>query len=201
MTSWKIDTVHSTISFLVRHMLVSRVHGTFNRWEGRFVFDEADPAAGFATARIEADSVDTNDATRDAHLRSSDFLDVGRFPTIGFRSTRVSALEPSEPGPDPGPDSGRQRKLQLAGALTIRGVTREVLLDVELGGRMRDPEGIVRIGFSARTTIQRRAFGIVFNQMLDAGGLALGDKLDITIEIEAVQEAEQEAQPRRHVAG
>ena len=178
MTSWKIDTVHSTISFLVRHMLVSRVHGTFKRWEGSFVFDEADPTAAFATARIDAASVETNDATRDAHLRSSDFLDVERFPSIGFRSTRVSAFTVTEPG--------HERKLQLAGALTIRGVTREVLLDVEYGGRMRGPDGVVRIGFSARTVVQRRAFGIVFNQMLDAGGLALGDKLDVAIEIEAV---------------
>ena len=192
MTSWKIDTVHSTISFLVRHMLVSRVRGTFNRWEGGFDFDEADPTVGFATARIAADSVDTNDATRDAHLRSSDFLDVARFPVIGFRSTRVSALGAAEPG--------KERTLQLAGALTIRGVTREVLLDVEFGGRMRDPDGVVRVGFSARTTINRRAFGIVFNQMLDAGGLALGDKLEIAIEIEAVREAELPAQ-LGHVGG
>ena len=197
MTSWKIDTVHSTISFLVRHMLVSRVHGTFNRWEGSFVFDETDPAAGFATARIAADSVYTNDATRDAHLRSSDFLDVERFPCISFRSTRVSMLDVGGSGLN----ADKERKLQVAGALTIRGVTREVLLDVELGGRMRGPDGVVRIGFSARTTIHRRAFGIVFNQMLDAGGLALGDKLEIAIEIEAVREAELQAQPQRQVAG
>jgi polyisoprenoid-binding protein YceI len=182
MTSWKIDTVHSTISFLVRHMLVSRVHGVFTRWQGGFVFDEADPAAASATARIDAGSIHTNDATRDAHLRSSDFLDVERFPSIGFRSTRASAFAAAE--------AGKERRLHLAGALTIRGVTREVLLDVEYGGRMRDPDGIVRIGFSARTTVHRRAFGIVFNQMLDAGGLALGDKLDVAIEIEAVPESE-----------
>ena len=192
MTSWKIDTVHSTISFLVRHMLVSRVHGTFKRWEGSFVFDEADPTAAFATARIDAASVETNDATRDAHLRSSDFLDVARFPSISFRSTRVIAVDAGE--------RGHARKLQLAGALTIRGVTRDLLLDVELGGRMRDPDGVVRIGFAARTTINRRAFGIVFNQMLDAGGLALGDKLEIGIEIEAVREAELPAQ-LGHVGG
>jgi polyisoprenoid-binding protein YceI len=172
MTTWNIDTVHSTIGFVVRHMLVSRIRGRFDRWSGLLRFDEPrDPAASVAV-EIDAASVDTNDAQRDAHLRSADFLDVQRFPRISFHSTRVEAA----------PAGG----LILAGDLTIRDVTREVLLEVEYGGRMRDPDGNERAGFTAHTTINRRAFGVTFNQVLDSGGLALGDKLEIIIELEAI---------------
>ena len=173
MTSWKIDTTHATIHFVVRHMLVGRVRGRFNRWRGELDFDDASPLQGTASAQVDTDSVDTNDRQRDAHLRSADFLDAARFPAISFRSTRVGA-------------SAGDHRFVLAGELTIRGVTREVALDVEYGGRMSDPDGNQRIGFTAHTTINRRAFGVTFNQVLDAGGLALGDKVEIEIEVEAV---------------
>jgi polyisoprenoid-binding protein YceI len=172
MRTWKIDTTHSTIHFVVRHMLVSKVRGRFNRWRGELQFDEAIPLSGSVTAHIDADSVHTNDRQRDAHLRSADFLDVARFPVLAFRSTRV--------------DSAGDKRFLLVGELTIRGVSREVALDVEYGGLMCDPDGNQRIGFTARTTINRRAFGVTFNQVLDSGGLALGDKLEIEVEIEAI---------------
>ena len=172
MTSWKIDTTHATIHFVVRHMLVGRVRGRFNRWRGELCFDDASPLQGTASAHVDADSVDTNDRQRDAHLRSADFLDVARFPAIAFRSTRVGAAG--------------DHRFVLAGELTLRGVTREVALDVEYHGRMCDPDGHERLGFTAHTTINRRAFGVTFNQVLDAGGLALGDKVEIEIEVEAV---------------
>jgi len=172
MTTWQIDPVHSSVSFTVRHMLVSKVRGTFGRVSGRLDFDEAAPERGAIVACIEAASVDTHEPARDAHLRSGDFLDAETHPHITFRSTAV------HPGPD-----GR---LQVSGQLTLRGVTRPVLLEVEFGGRMRDPAGSERVGFSARTTVQRKAFGITFNQLLDSGGLALGDKLEVQLEIEAV---------------
>ena len=174
MRTWRIDTTHSTIGFAVRHMLVSKVRGRFNRWRGELRFDEAAPLSSAVHVQIEADSIDTNDRQRDAHLRSADFLDVARFPAISFRSTRV--------------DSAGDKRFLLVGELTIRGVTREVALDVEYGGRMTAPDGIQRVGFTARTTINRRAFGVTFNEVLDSGGLALGDKLEIEVEIEAISD-------------
>jgi polyisoprenoid-binding protein YceI len=174
LQTWKIDTTHSTVGFVVRFMLVSKVRGRFNRWRGELQFDEAVPLSGAVTAHIEAASIDTNDRQRDAHLRSADFLDAARSPELSFRSSRV------EPAGD--------KRFLLVGHLTIRGVTREVSLDVEYGGRMSDPMGNQRIGFMARTTINRRTFGITFNQVLDSGGLALGNTLEVDIEIQAVSE-------------
>jgi polyisoprenoid-binding protein YceI len=176
MKTWQIDTTHSSINFLVRHMLVSKVRGAFLRWSGAIDFSEAVPRAGSVTVSVDAASIDTGVAERDAHLRSIDFLDARQHPFIVFEST---AVEPS----------GLQQ-LRVLGTLTIRGITREVALDVEYGGRMRDTDGVERVGFSARTTISRRAFGITFNQVLDTGGLALGDKLEILLEVEAVETQE-----------
>jgi polyisoprenoid-binding protein YceI len=176
---WSIDTLHSTVSFVLRHMLVSKVRGRFNRWRGQLEFDAASPMMASVTAQIEASSIDTNDPQRDAHIRSADFLDVERFPLISFHSTRV--------------ESTAEGALRLVGELTLRGVTRPVVLEVEYGGRMRHPDGNDRIGFTARTTINRRAFGVTFNQVLDSGGLALGEKLAIEIEIEAISERETRA--------
>jgi polyisoprenoid-binding protein YceI len=174
MSTWKIDPIHSTISFVVRHMLVSKVRARFNRWGGELCFDDASRLSASVRADIEAGSIDTNHPQRDSHLRSADFLDVARFPVISFASTRI--------------DTAADGRLLLAGNLTIRGVTREVVLDVEYGGRMRDPDGHERVGFTARTTINRRAFGVTFNQVLDSGGLALGDKLDVVIDVEAISD-------------
>jgi polyisoprenoid-binding protein YceI len=171
---WKFDMAHSSVGFAVRHMLVSRVRGRFNRWAGELVFDEAVPSATSLAVQIDAASIDTHEPQRDDHLRSRDFFDVERFPQLSFRSTKVERLD--------------ERRFQLQGELTLRGVTREVMLDVEYGGRMRDPSGIERVGFSAQTTISRRAFGITFNQILDTGGLALGDKVEVVIEVEAIDE-------------
>ena len=155
-------------------MLVSKIRGRFNRWSGRLRFDEPNQPTASVSVQIDASSIDTNDQQRDAHLRSVDFLDTERFPWISFRSTRV--------------ESSGAAGLLLVGDLTIHGVRREVLLDVEYGGRMRDPDGNERAGFTAHTTINRRAFGVTFNQVLDSGGLALGDKVEIIIEIEAISD-------------
>ena len=171
ITTWDIDTLHSTIGFVVRHMLVSNVRGRFNRWTGRLQFDSANLRAGSVTAQIDVSSIDTNASQRDAHLRSSDFLDARRFAAISFRSTQLESIA--------------ETSFELTGELTIRGVTRQTTVDVEYGGRMRDPDGKDRIGFSARATINRRAFGVTFNKVLDAGGLALGDNVAIEVEIAA----------------
>ena len=175
LKQWKIDATHSSITFLVRHMLVSRIHGSFARWSGEVRFSEAIPAASSVTARIEAASIDTREPKRDEHLRSADFLDAAEFPFIDFRSTSVESLG--------------GRNLLVTGDFTLRGVTREIQLEVEYNGRMRDPSGVERIGFQARGTISRKAYGITFNQVLDSGGLALGDKLELRFDISAVEVA------------
>ncbi len=172
---WKIDPAHSNITFLVRHMLVSTVRGRFTRWSGALLFAEAIPGAASVDIAIDASSIDTGVPERDAHLRSLDFLETARHPLITFRSTMVE------------PVSARQ--MTVSGDLTIRGVTREVRLDVEYGGRMRDPFGRERVGFSARTAISRKAFGISFDEVLAGGGFVVGDKLEILIEVEAVEAA------------
>ena len=176
MKTWNIDTTHSSVTFLVRHMLVGRVRGAFNRWSGALAFSEAVPRAGSVTVRIDATSIDTGVAERDAHLRSIDFLDAREHPFITFASTEVEALSPLQ--------------LRVTGDLTIRGITREVVLDVEYGGRVRGGDSVERVGFAARTTISRKAFGITFNQVLPTGGLALGDKLEILLDVEAVEKTE-----------
>jgi polyisoprenoid-binding protein YceI len=176
---WQFDLAHSGISFWVRHLLVSKVRGSFTRWSGTLVFDEARPEAAQLSVEIDAASVDTHEAKRDEHLRSPDFLDVAAYPKLTYHSTRV------EPAGD--------RRYQVHGTLTLHGVSRPVTLDVEYAGDIKDPWGHQRAGFSARATIDRKEFGINFNQVLDAGGLALGDKVEIAIEVEAVAAAAQAA--------
>ena len=177
--TWDIDTVHSSIGFSVRHLVISKVQGRFARWTGQLTLDDAHPEHSQVAVRIEAASIDTHEPQRDAHLRSADFLDAGAHPELTFTSTRVER-------------SGDQR-YQVAGDLTIAGVTRLVLLDVEGLGRTRDPWGGERVGFSARTTIDRRDFGLTWNQALETGGVVVGEKVEIGLEIEAVRRAEQVA--------
>jgi polyisoprenoid-binding protein YceI len=171
--NWNFDNVHSSIEFTVRHLLVSKVRGRFTRWSGAFQYDEKNPTVSSVDVQIDVASVDTHEPQRDAHLRSGDFFEVEKHPQITFKSTGVEAKSAGA--------------LALRGDLTIRGVTRPVVLDVELGGHVKDPWGNDRVGFSATTSIDRKDFGITFNQALDVGGLALGEKVDIAIEIEATR--------------
>ena len=184
---WKIDPTHSSLSMVVRHMLVSRVRGQFQRWGGVLELDGAS-RGGLTSVSvcIDAASIDTQVPMRDAHLRSRDFLDAARHPTIGFRSTSVVPVGPSRTSLS-GHDSPA-RAFQVTGELTLRGVTRAVVLDATYEGRVRDLDGVERIGFSALATISRKAFGITFNHVLDTGGLAIGDKLELCIDLAAVQE-------------
>jgi polyisoprenoid-binding protein YceI len=174
LKQWKIDSAHSSIGFSVRHMVVSTVRGRFTRWSGSFVFAEAVPGASSVEVAIDASSIDTQVPERDAHLRSIDFLEAARHPLITFRSTMVEPVG--------------ARQMTVTGELTIRGITREVTLEVEYGGRVRDPLGRERVGFSAHTAVSRKDFGITFQQALANGSLVVGDKLDITMEIEAVEQ-------------
>jgi len=173
--TWKIDEAHSSIGFSVRHMVVAKVHGQFRRWSGELVLDEEDLGASSIKVSIEADSIDTGNPNRDTDLRSANFFDVEKFPALTFHSRRV--------------ERGAGDRYRVIGDLTIRNVTQEVTLDTELGGYVTDPWGNRRSGFAARTSILRSEFGMVWNQLLEAGGVALADRVEIALEIEAVAQA------------
>jgi polyisoprenoid-binding protein YceI len=173
--TWQLDTTHSSITFSIRHLVISKVRGRFGKWTGS-VRSENDLAGSYVEAQIDAASIDTNDPQRDTHLRSADFFDVERFPEITFAADRIEPLG--------------QDRYRVTGELNMHGVTRQVTLHVEETGRVKDPWGNDRIGFSATTTIDRKDFGLTFNQVLDAGGMALGDKVEIAIEIEAFKAAQ-----------
>ena len=173
--NWNIDTAHSGIHFSVRHMVVSKVRGRFSKFAGTVRIDDADLARSSVEATIEAASIDTGVAERDDHLRSSDFFDVGKFPELKLKSTRIEKM-----------GEGRYR---LTGELTIRDVTREVAVDVDYGGRASDPWGNERAGFTAKAAIDRKDFGLKWNQVLEAGGVLVGDRVDIELDVEAVRSA------------
>ncbi|MES2639265.1 MAG: YceI family protein [Myxococcota bacterium] len=173
--SWNFDTVHSSITFSIRHLVISKVHGRFTKWSGGFALDAEGNAPGTITAAIEVASIDTNEAQRDAHLRSPDFFDTEKFPTMSFASTSIRRIDDSA--------------LEITGQLTIRDVSREVTLAADFGGRVTDPWGNQRLGYSAKTTINRKDFGLGWNQVLEAGGVVVGEKVEIAIEVELVRTA------------
>ena len=168
---WEIDASHSSIAFWVRHMVVAKVHGQFTRWSGNLELDTSSLATSKVDIRIDAASIDTRDPQRDAHLRAPDFLDVEAHPHIDFKSSRIERV---------GAETYR-----VVGDLTIHGVTRAITLDAEYGGRAKDPWGGERAGFSAKTKLDRKDFGLQWNQVLEAGGVLVGETIDVTIELEA----------------
>lgn len=178
-SSWNIDPSHSAIHFSVRHMVVSKTRGRFTRWGGQISFDPQDPALSTVQVTIEPASLDTADAQRDAHLRSPDFFDVEKFPEASFRSTTVQDLGGG--------------KLRVAGELTIRGVTKPVVLQAVYEGSGKDPWGGERAGFTASATIDRREFGLEWNKALETGGVLVGEKVELTLEVEAVKAAASQA--------
>jgi polyisoprenoid-binding protein YceI len=168
---WQIDVSHSELTFRIRH-LVSRVNGQFNTWSGTIVADPQSLAGGSVSVDIQTASIDTNNERRDGHLRSADFFDAPNHPTITFRSTRVTA---------------NGRDIQVHGNLTMRGVTRPVVLE----GRMTEVAGAPgsrRIGFEAQTQIDRTDYGVAWNRGAEGGGVVLGDEVTISIAIEAVEQ-------------
>lgn len=174
VSKWDFDLVHSSINFHVRHLMVSKVHGRFHKWGGLLELDEEDLTRSRLDITIDAASVDTKEEKRDAHLRSPDFLDVETFPAITFKSTRI---EKDGEG------------YEVTGDITIHGITKEVVLAVEGGGQVKDPWGGTRTGFSAKARLNRKDFGLTWNLALEAGGFVVGDKLEISIEVEAVKAA------------
>jgi len=172
---WEIDASHSGIHFSVRHLVIAKVRGQFSRWSGAIVVPDGDFARASVEAVIDASSIETGVADRDAHLRSPDFFDVAQHPQVTFTASR---FEPR------GDTDGR-----LTGSLRIKGITRDVVLAVERLGQTRDPWGNERAGFSAKTTIDRGDFGLTWNQALETGGLVVGERVDLEIEVEAVRQA------------
>lgn len=174
VTRWTIDPAHSEVGFAVKHMMVSTVRGRFSDVAGTIEFDEANPEATKIVAEIDATSIDTRNEQRDNHLRSPDFFGTETHRKITFVSKRV--------------EKTGDNQFKVTGDLTIRGVTREVVLDATYEGTHPDPWGGVRAGFSATTSINRHDFGVSWNQAIESGGVVVGDTVKITLEIEAVKE-------------
>ena len=173
--TWNLDTAHSGINFSVRHMVFAKVRGRLSAWSGKVDLDPQDLTRSSVEVEIDGASIDTGVADRDNHLRSPDFLDVERFPKLRFKSTKVEKA-----GGD---------RYRIHGALTIRDVTREVVLDAAYGGQAKDPWGNQRIAFTATTSLDRGDFGLKWNQVLEAGGVLVGERIEIEIEVQAVEAA------------
>ncbi|HMQ33398.1 MAG TPA: YceI family protein [Chloroflexaceae bacterium] len=174
MTSWVIDNSHSHVQFTVRHMMISKVRGRFQNFSGTVNFDEQIPANSTVDVQIEAASIDTRDEKRDGHLSSPDFLDAANHPYLTFVSKRVEVLDDT--------------RGKLYGDLTIRGVTNEVVLDVEYNGQAKAPWGTTSAGFNASTKINRKDWGLNWNVALETGGVLVGEEVAIDIEIEIVKQ-------------
>ncbi len=173
-TTWKIDPAHSLVEFAVRHLMITSVRGRFTDVKGTVVTEGDDPATAQVEVIIDVNTIDTREPQRDAHLRSADFFDVEKYPSITFKSKRVT--------------DERGDHFKLVGDLTIHGVTKEVVLDVASEGRAKDPWGSERAGFSATTKINRKDFGLNWNQALETGGWLVGDEIKITIDLELIKQ-------------
>lgn len=174
--TWIIDEAHSAAQFSVRHLMISNVKGEFTKTSGSVVWDGKDLSTAVLEATIDASSISTREPKRDAHLKSPDFLDVAKYPTLTFKSTSV---EPAGKG-----------KFRMAGDLTIHGVTRPVVFEVNGPTPViKDPYGNQRVGASATATISRKDFGLVWNAALEAGGVVVGDAVTITLDVELILKA------------
>jgi len=174
VTTWNIDPVHSVAEFKVKHMMISNVKGQFTRVQGELNLDENDLTKSSIEASIDAASIHTRDEQRDGHLKSADFFDVEKFPTLSFKSTRVSKTGDGE--------------VDVTGDLTIHGVTRRVVFRVEGPTEAgKDPWGHIRRGLSATTKINRKEFGLTWNSTLETGGILVGDDVTITLDVQFVK--------------
>jgi polyisoprenoid-binding protein YceI len=172
--TWVVDTAHSEASFQVQHLMVSKVRGRFNDFDGTIQANAANPAASSVEFRIKTASVDTDHADRDKHLRSADFFDVLKHPEITFKSTKVA----------PRGDN----RFDVTGVLTIRGVAKEVVLPVTYVGAVKDPWGNEKAGFETALTLSRKDYGLVWNKALEAGGVVVGDEVRVTINLETLKQ-------------
>lgn len=171
--TYQIDPSHSSANFSIKHMMIAKVHGGFEKLSGTFIYDAENPDKSNVDVTIEVASINTRDAQRDTHLKSADFFDVEKYASIIFKSTRVEK-------------DGRD--LKIIGNLTIHGVTNSVTLDVERPSEeLKDPWGNSKIGASASTKISRKDFGLTWNAALEAGGLLVGDEVTISIDVQFVK--------------
>lgn len=170
---WTIDPAHSLVEFAVKHMMVSTVKGRFNTFEGTLHVDEENPAASRVEASIDVASIDTGEPQREAHLKSDDFFSAERFPKMTFRSKRVEKVDAEQ--------------WRVVGDLTIRDHTQEVVLDTRFEGQIKDAFGKQRAAFSAETALSRKEFGLNWNGLIETGGVIVGDKVRVTLNIAAVR--------------
>ncbi len=170
---YTVDKDHSSVEFRVRHMMISKVSGEFKDYEGSFEFDEKKPANSKVKFTIQAASINTNHEKRDGHLKSADFFEVEKHPTLNFESKKVTSVG--------------GKKYKLSGSLTIHGVIKEVTFQVEYMGSVKDPYGNQRAGFVANTKINRKDFGLTWNKTLETGGLIVGDEVEIQLNIEGIE--------------
>jgi polyisoprenoid-binding protein YceI len=175
VATWTIDPTVSSAEFGIKHMTISTVKGRFGTVSGTLRFDGQDLTTASVEVTIDVASVTTNEPQRDAHLRSPDFFAVDAHPTLTFHSTGVTHV--------------REDEYHIAGELTIRETTRPVTLDATYGGHITDPDGLQRAGFTADTTISRKAFGLSWNALLETGGVVWSDKVEVTLHIEATRNA------------
>ena len=177
--TWNIDTTHSGVNFSVRHMVIAKVRGRFTRFSGTLTGDASDLTKATLVAEVDADSIDTNMADRDAHLRSPDFFDAASFPKLTFSSTRI--------------ERAGEGQYKAHGDLSIRGVTKPVVFDLAVHGQAKDPWGNERVAFTLESAVDRSEFGLRWNQALEAGGVLVGERVQIEIEAEAVRAAAAQA--------
>jgi polyisoprenoid-binding protein YceI len=178
--AWHIDPAHSEIQFSVKHMMISTVRGRFNEFTGTVEADENNPTDAKVDVQVKVASISTGDEKRDGHLRSPDFFDAEQFPFLTFKSSSVEQVDETHG--------------KLHGELTIRDVTKPVVLDFEYAGQAKSPWGTISAGFSAQTKINRKDWGLNWNVALETGGWLVGDQITISIELELVKQLEQAAQ-------
>jgi polyisoprenoid-binding protein YceI len=171
---YKIDPTHSNVSFSIKHMMIAKVHGAFEKMSGTLNYDAANPNKASIEVSIEAGSINTHEAQRDVHLKSPDFFDVEKFPLILFKSKRID---------------GSGEELKVIGDLTIHGVTQSIVLEIEGPSQeMKDPWGNIKIGASGKTKIKRKDFGLIWNAALEAGGVLVGDEVSIALDVQFVKQ-------------
>ncbi|MGD9704411.1 MAG: YceI family protein [Acidimicrobiia bacterium] len=171
--TYAIDPTHSRIGFVARHAMVTKVRGSFNEFDGSGYFDTENPTSSHLQLTIKADSIDTRNGDRDAHLRSNDFFDMATFPEITFASTSVEQVD--------------AENYRVTGDLTIKGVTKPVTVDFEYAGSAVDPYGNQRIGLDGKTTVNRKDWGVNWNAALEAGGVLVGEKVTLEFEVSAIR--------------
>jgi len=174
--SWQVDYAHSEVTFSVKHMMISTVRGRFDKFNVNVDFNEQEPTRSSVEVQIDAASINTKEERRDGHLKSADFLDVEHHPYITFKSKRVEKID--------------DHRGQVIGDLTIRGISKEVALDVTYGGQLKNPWGATMAAFSATAKINRTDWDLTWNQTLETGGILVGNDINVNIELELVKQPE-----------